>query len=268
MVDAIQAARRRRPAHRRGADRGARRSALPDRVPRHDRRAGGSVHDRRRHAWRARQARAPPSARVRRRRGQRRRRRRGRRGAVELGDDQARREAAHVGVRRRPDGAAGAGVRGHGAEQGRQGRVRLAGRLEARCPKIAEEADELARRRGRRLRRTTRSPTSSATCCSRSSTSPVTSTSIRRSRCGPRPTSSGHASSRWSSSPPHAASTCTPPTSTRSTRCGTRSKATVSDHGSPTCDTDAVTRCRHRRDERGADDACASSDSPKRWRSW
>ena len=46
-------------------DRGARRPALPDRVPRHDRRAGGSVHDRRRRRRRARQARPPPPARVR-----------------------------------------------------------------------------------------------------------------------------------------------------------------------------------------------------------
>ena len=61
-------ARPRRPGDRRGADRGARRPALPDRVPRHDRRAGGALLDRRRHRRHPRQARAPPPARVRRRR--------------------------------------------------------------------------------------------------------------------------------------------------------------------------------------------------------
>ena len=60
-------ARPRRPGDRRGPDRGARRPALPDRVPRHDRRAGGPVHDRRRRRRHPRQARAPPPARVRRR---------------------------------------------------------------------------------------------------------------------------------------------------------------------------------------------------------
>ena len=57
--------RRRRPDHRRASHRGARRPAVPDRVPRHDRRTAGPVHDRRRRARRARQARATPSARVR-----------------------------------------------------------------------------------------------------------------------------------------------------------------------------------------------------------
>ena len=57
-----------RSGDRGGRDRGARRPALPDRVPRHDRRAGGAVLDRRRHGRHPRQARAPPPARVRRRR--------------------------------------------------------------------------------------------------------------------------------------------------------------------------------------------------------
>ena len=57
-------------------------------------------------------------------------------------------------------------------------------------PKIAEEAGELADAAAAGDQATTPSPTSSATCCSRSSTSPVTSTSIPRSRCGQRPTSS------------------------------------------------------------------------------
>ena len=61
-------ARPRRPDDRRRPDRGARRPPVPDRVPRHDRRAGGSVHDRRRRGGRARQAGAPASPRVRTRR--------------------------------------------------------------------------------------------------------------------------------------------------------------------------------------------------------
>jgi hypothetical protein len=56
--------RRARPPTR--PDRGAGRPAVPDRVPRHDRRAGGPLHDRRRHARDPRQARAPAPARVRR----------------------------------------------------------------------------------------------------------------------------------------------------------------------------------------------------------
>ena len=55
----------RRPERRRASHRRARRPALPDRVPRDDRRTAGPVHDRRRGAGRARQARAPPPPRVR-----------------------------------------------------------------------------------------------------------------------------------------------------------------------------------------------------------
>ena len=54
---------------------GARRPALPGRVPRHARHRGGPVHPGRRGHDGARQAAAPPPARVRRRRGRRRRRR-------------------------------------------------------------------------------------------------------------------------------------------------------------------------------------------------
>ena len=67
-----------------------------------------------------------------------------------------------------------------------------------------------------------RSPTSSATCCSPSSTSPATSVSSPSWRCAPPPASSAGASKpsrRW---PPSATSTSAPPTSPRSTRCGTR----------------------------------------------
>ena len=119
-----------------------------------------------------RQARAPPSARVR-----RRRRRRRRHGGRQLGRDQARREGAHERVRRRGPVAAVAGYAQH--LQRKAAKVGfdwpdVGGAL----PKIAEEPAELRRRVDER-RRATRSPTSSATCCSPSSTSPATSASSR-----------------------------------------------------------------------------------------
>ena len=110
-----------RPDDRRGADRRAGRRAVPGRVPRRHRRAGRAVLDGRRDDDAARQARPPPPARLRRRRGRRRRRRQG-----QLGRHQAAREGAHVGVRRRPDVAAGAGLRPARRPQGGQGRLRLA----------------------------------------------------------------------------------------------------------------------------------------------
>ena len=58
-------ARPRRPGDRGGAGRGARRRPLPDRVPRHHRRAGRALLDRRRDRRDPRQAGAAPPARVR-----------------------------------------------------------------------------------------------------------------------------------------------------------------------------------------------------------
>ena len=60
LVDALAALDADDASDRRGADRGARRPAVPDRVPRHRRRAAGPFHHRRRHRGDPRQA-GPPS---------------------------------------------------------------------------------------------------------------------------------------------------------------------------------------------------------------
>ena len=69
---------------------------LPDRVPRHDRRAGGPLHDGRRGPGHPRQAGAPPPARVRRRRGGD-----ADDGAHQLGRDQADEKEPHLALRGR-----------------------------------------------------------------------------------------------------------------------------------------------------------------------
>jgi tetrapyrrole methylase family protein/MazG family protein len=136
VVDALQALDSDDPRRRR-AGRGARRSALPDRVPRDDRGAGGrftmadvarGVHDKlvRRH---------PHVFGVQRRKDSDDR-------AAELGRDQARGEAAHECVRRRGDVAAVARVRVHRATQGGEGRLRLAD-VSGALAKISEEAAEV-----------------------------------------------------------------------------------------------------------------------------
>ena len=121
-----------------------------------DRRARRTILDRRRHVERARQARAPPPARV---RGGRCRRRQS--GGGQLGGDQAGREAAHVAVRRGAHVAAGARLRPEARAQGGQGRVRLArrrprdDRRRRRVGRAASEARRVGRRGGdrRRVRR-------------------------------------------------------------------------------------------------------------------
>ena len=123
VVDAIAGPRSGRPVDRHRVDRGTGRSALPDRVPRDDRRTTGSLHHGRSRRRDPRQAGATAPARV--RFGHRRRcRHRG----GQLGCHQARREGPHECLRRRCDVTAVVELRVPRAAQGREGRLRLARR--------------------------------------------------------------------------------------------------------------------------------------------
>ncbi len=217
VVDAIHGLDPDDPTTDERPDRGTRRSALPDRIPRHDRRAGGTLHDRRRRVGHPRQARASTPARVRR---SRRIRPRNRRGARQLGRHQARREVTHVGLRRHPSFDAGTRLRREGRRQGVEGRLRLA-RRRRRVPQD-RRGDRRAARHVRRAQRPI-GRRNSATCCSPSSTSPVICTSIPNWHCAPRPTSSVHDSRGSRRSPSNGRSTCATPTWPLSTRSGTRS---------------------------------------------
>ena len=91
-----------------------------------------------------------------------------------------------------PGGPAGAGLRRQGAEEGGLGRLRLGRRRTARCRRSPRSWPSWSPCSARR----TSAATSSATCCSPSSTWPGTSTSTPRRRCARRPASSGPASRR------------------------------------------------------------------------
>ena len=143
VVDALEALDPDDPATDEALDRGARRPALPDRVPRDHRRAGGPVHDGRRRAGRARQARAPPPARVRRRRGRRPPTR-----SSPTGTRSSATRRAHVGVRRRAHRRSRRCPTRRRAAQGGQGRLRLARRR--RCAAEDRRGGRRAARGGRR----------------------------------------------------------------------------------------------------------------------
>ena len=180
LVDALEALDPDDPATDAARHRGARRPAVPDRVPRHDRRAGGPVLDRRRHRRRPRQAGAPPPARV------RRRRRRPTPPTVlptgtQIKRDEKGRTSVFDGV---ADVAAGARLRPAAQTQGGQGRLRLARRRRRRWPRSPRSWPSCAAAIGGDDG--ARSPTSSATCCSPSSTSPATPASTPSWRCARR----------------------------------------------------------------------------------
>ena len=107
-----------------------------------------------------------------------------RRGAAQLGRDQADRARARAGrVRRSAREPAGAAVRPQGAAARGLDRVRLRG--DRGTPAVGPRR---ARRAERRARPTTSDSTSSATSCSPRSTSPASSTSTPSWRCARRPT--------------------------------------------------------------------------------
>ena len=189
----LRAGRRRPRGRRRQAARRARRRALPGPLP-----VAAARGARRGLAGRGRralppEADPPPSARLRRRRGRARRR-----GAAQLGRDQARRARPRAGdLRRGAREPARAAVRAQGpAARGDVG-LRLRPRPLRRGRGRARGA---AGGRGRpRRARSTRS----ATCCSPPSTSRASSRSTRSSRCA-RPPIASAAASRPPPPSPHA----------------------------------------------------------------
>ena len=146
-----------------------------------------------------------------------------RHGAAQLGRDQARGEAAHVGVRRRPMSLPSLSY----ADAVQRKAAKLGfdwPDVDGALPKIAEEAAELVEATPAATMPRT-SPTSSATCCSRSSTSPATSTIDPEAALRAAAHKFRRRFERSRHSPASATSTCTPPTWRCSTRCGTRSSA-------------------------------------------
>ena len=129
------------PATDDALDRGARRPALPDRVPRHHRRAGRPVHDGRR---RARACTTSSSAGIRTCSATSMADMTPTTVLRQLGRHQARREAAHVGVRRRPTSHAVAAVRRRRCSARPRRSASTGPTSTGALPKIAEEAAELA----------------------------------------------------------------------------------------------------------------------------
>ena len=150
----------------------ARRPAVPGRVPRADGERARRVRIRRRGRRDLRQDGAAPSARVRRRAHRQRRGADRRVGRAESARSASSAERERAG--RRAAGAAGADARRQARQARRAGRLRLAGRR-----RRARQARRGARRAARRsspraAERGRRSRTSSATCCSASSTCAAT----------------------------------------------------------------------------------------------
>ena len=220
LVDALQAQDPDDPPTDDARDRGARRPAVPRRVPRRDRRAGRALLDRRHRRRRPRQARAPSPARV------RRRRRRGRRRPCEA-----------TGTRSSAPRSSATSI--FDGVPTSQPALAYAQQLRRKAAKVGFDWDDVDRHadqtsRGARRaargpvgeRRRRRSPTSSATCCSRvvnvARHLGVDAELALRAR---RPASSAAASQASRRSPPSAASTSAPPTWPRSTRLWDEVKA-------------------------------------------